>query len=75
MPQMGFPQPTGPDQDQRLRLLHKRAVKETHHDGTVEQPPLSEQTPFAAVTNFVATYEEVIQNPAWFILNDRHINN
>ncbi len=44
-------------------LLLDGTFYKVKYDGTVEQPPLSEQTPFAAVTNFVATYEEVIQNP------------
>ena len=44
-------------------LLLDGTFYKVKYDGTVEQPPLSEQTPFAAVTNFVATHEEVIQNP------------
>ena len=44
-------------------LLLDGTFYKVKYDGTVEQPPLSEQTPFAAVTRFVATNEETIQNP------------
>jgi acetolactate decarboxylase len=44
-------------------LLLDGVFYKVKYDGTVEQPLLAERTPFAAVTRFVATYEETIQNP------------
>ena len=44
-------------------LLLDGTFYKVKYDGTVEQPLLSEKTPFAAVTRFVATHEEAIQDP------------